>query len=567
MSDLLPVINTQSSAKTVTRPLAKLEPQFGRALESLRLSADMQDLAGLAKPVVFDEGSRRQWLARRLVRSLRGREATSPDGFVTDDLLRRALRILAIGWRRGWAEPPDTKINRKVVPPFAGFVTSSQDETQTVRLALLLRLMKRRREAIDLLERRVRSGLPDEQSRFWLSQMLQSLGEKKLAGLLSPPREAAAVPPPPRQRTRLRYGIVVLTMFDTPVFRSSLRSLVNSDYSGRIVVVEDGYEPDEQCRVFCETLPVTYIKRPTYLGSAAMMNDGIAAMADDVDLVVFAHNDILWPSRWFAWLDRAWDRVFDDGHVGLLNLGYLQFKHKLEPTLSELFLRGEYDHLQWILNASKDIHFLKNDRIQDSQVRSGEAMFGMARDPWNDWTPDARFMTGRFSIGASFPVAAWRAFGGFDNRLAQGLDLQLQHYCLTNRKWMLFTNNPPLIHLASSDTRAVDPARREAARQVWDTIPSIEETLGWELSHFINLYFSGSAFIYQDEILRAANSNRFADVDFVFDDFQRRLRETTLENCELMWCRSRQACRYTSTGATAPPPVPVPVTRPMVGPR
>lgn len=155
-------------------------------------------------------------------------------------------------------------------------------------------------------------------------------------------------------------------MFDTPVFRSSLRSLVDSDYSGRMVVVEDGYEPGEQCRAFCETLPVTYIKRPTYLGSAAMMSDGIAAMADDVDIVVFAHNDILWPSRWFGWLDRAWDRVFDDGHVGLLNLGYLQFKHKLEPTLSELFLRGEYDHFQWILNASRDIHFLKNDRIQDA---------------------------------------------------------------------------------------------------------------------------------------------------------------------------------------------------------
>lgn len=521
------------------------EPALTDALARLRLSSDIQDLAGLAKPVLFDDGSWRQRVAQWTVAALRAREGTSPQGFVTDEVLRRALRLLAIGWRRGWSEPPETKINRTPVPPFAGFVTSSAGEDQVVRLALLLRLMKRRREAVDLLEKRLRSGLPDRQSRYWLSHQLASLGDKRLAKALAPPAEPVAAPAATaRPQTRLRYGIVVLTMFDSPVFRASLRSLLDSDYSGRVVVVEDGYEPAEQCREFCETLPVTYIKRPSYLGSAAMMNDGIAAMADDVDIVVFAHNDILWPPRWFHSLDRAWDMVFDEGRVGLLNLGYLQFKHKLEPTLSELFLRGEYEHLRWILTAARDIPFLKNDRIQDSQVQGGESVFGMSRDPWNDWTPDARFMTGRFSIGASFPVAAWRAFGGFDNRLAQGLDMEIQHYCLTNRKWMLFTNNQPLIHLASSDTRAVDPARREAARQVWDTLPSIEEKLGWEASHFINLYFSGSAFIYADEIVKAANSNRFDDIDFVFDDFQRRLRETTLDRCEMTWCRSRATCRY-----------------------
>lgn len=555
--------------RTVSPPaVQKLEPALSAAIERLRLSSDVQDLTGLPKPVVFADGSASQRLGRRLVALLRARAATGTADGLVDNAIRRALRILAVGRSRGWT-PPAAVINPQTPPPFAGYVTSSAGEDQVVRLSLLLRLMKRRREAVDLLERRMRSAMPSEQSRFWMSQMLLSLGEKKLAAKLAPVVAPTITPGPqaPRPKTRLRYGIVVLTMFDSPVFRSSLQSLVNSDYSGRIVVVEDGYEPAEQCREFCQSLNVAYVKRAEYLGSAAMMNEGIAALADDVDVVVFSHNDILWPARWFRSLDRAWDMVFDDGHVGVLNLGYLQFKHKLEPTLSELFMRGEYDHLRWILTAARQIPFLNNDRIQDAQVRGGERLFGLARDCWNDWTPDARFMTGRFSIAASFPVAVWRAFGGFDARLAQGLDLQLQHHCLTNRKWMLFTNNPPLIHLGSSDTRTVDPARREAATQVWDTIPTFEGIAGWQTDHFLNLYFSGSAFVYQDEIVRAANSNRFEDIDFVFDDLQRRLRETVLANCELTWCRNRSTCKYTSPDVAAGVAVPIDVRRQEVGTR
>jgi hypothetical protein len=509
-------------------------------MERLRLSSDVQDLTGLPKPVVFGN-ARKERLARGLVARLR-RSAT---GSLADDLRLRLLRMLAVG-RRGWSPVAGAKINPSPMVPFAGFVRSSDSEDQVVRLSVLLRLMKQRRKAVDLLVDRVESGLQDVQARFWLAQMLTGVGEKKAAAAVSGRQPVAApVPAPPvRPVPRLRYAIVMLTMFDTPVFRASLRSLVTSDYPGRIVVVEDGYEPQEQCRAFCAELGVTYLKRASWEGSAAAMNDGIAAVADETDVVVFAHNDILWPSDWFASFNRAWDSVYDGGRVGLLNLGYVQFKHKVEPALSELFLRGEYDHLRWVLAASRDVPFLQDDRIQDSQVRGSERMFGLARDPWNDWTRDVRFMTGRFSIGASFPVATWRALGGFDSRLAYGFDLELQHYCVTHRQWMLFTNNPPLIHLASSDTRSVDPARRAAAPAIHGTLPGFEDKYGWQIDHFLNIYFSESAFIYQDEIIAAANSGRFDAIDFVFDDFQQRLRERTLANCELTWCRSRTTCRY-----------------------
>jgi hypothetical protein len=263
------------------------------------------------------------------------------------------------------------------------------------------------------------------------------------------------------------------------------------------------------------------------------------------------HNDVLWPPRWFHWYDRVWSANFDSDRLGLLNLGYLQFKRRLDPTLYELFVRGEYEHLRWILGAMRDVSRLNDGRVQDSQVRSGERLFGMARDPWNDWVPDLRFMTGRFSVGASFPVSIWQALGGFHPTMPYAFDLELQYYCLANRRWMLFGNNPPLIHLANTDTRALDTARIAQNPELHRTYQEFEKKYGWQLEHFLNVYFSETAFVYQDEILRAANALRFEEIDFVFDDFQRRLRERTLANCELTWCRSRPDCQYVSTQAAA----------------
>lgn len=530
-------------------PKARLSARALAAIERARLSVDIKDLATLPKPVKLEAGTWRERLARRLVESVR---ALPPSGGpIRRDWLLRALRMTAVG-TRGWVAPAKGRglsAPLGTPSPFTGYVTSSDGEEAVVRLALLLRRMRREGEALDLLRRRVLSGLDDRQSRHWLAHLLGQAGEKKAAAELAASAPGATSAAEVRTAHRgtppsLRYGIVILTMFDTPVFRSSLRSLVESDFQGRIVVVEDGYEPEPVCRDFCATLPVNYIKRTRWTGSAEAMNEGIQALADETDVVTFAHNDILWPPTWFESFDRAWSTSLPTGKVGLINLGYLQFKHKLDTALSEMFVRGEYAHLQWILTATRDVAGMKDDRVQDSQVHGGEPLFGLSRDPWNDWVPDLRFMTGRFSIAASFPVRLWREMGGFDTNMPYGFDLQLQHHCLASRQWMLFLNNPPLIHLASSDTRSVDPARRAAVAEVHQTLPVFEAKYGWQVEHFLNVYFSETAFIYQDDIVRAANRGRFDDIDFVFDDFQQRLRERTIENCELTWCRSRATCRY-----------------------
>lgn len=521
-------------------------------VERLRLAEEVEHRTGLRKIRLRKEPAREQRV-RTVVKLVRAREARRVAGqrmgpaFI-DSLLVRALAIAAAG-KPGWRARltrPDRAISTARTVPVAGYATSSVSEQPVVRISILLALMRRRSDAIDLLVERIRSGLGSDRARLLLANLLERGGEKRSAiALRSTVSDVQSFAPPAarRHRSQLRYAIVVPTLFDTEVFRSSLRSLVGSDFDGHLVVVEDGLQAGEECREYCESLPVRYLKKDAWEGSAAAMNLAIHALPADTDIVLFAHNDVLWPSEWFRSLDRAWAAGFNSQRLGLLSLGYLQFKQSLDPELYELFVRGAYDDLRWILNAATEVPELV-ERIQSSQVHSGE-LYGLARDPWNDWTPDARFMTGRFSVGTSFPLTLWRELGGFGADLPYGFDVELQHRCLETRRLMLFVDNPPLIHLSSVDTRLLDQASSDQFRaKVRQTYETFERQYGWQLEHYLNLYFSETAFIHRNAILTAANALRFEDVDFIFDDFASRLRERTLANCELTWCRSRSRCPY-----------------------
>ena len=428
----------------------------------------------------------------------------------------------------------------------SGYVVSSPKEDQVIRISLLLRLMGRQSASVRLLVNRLRSSLPAGRSTRLLATWLAEVGAAKVATLLpswAPAEEerrtAAHVP------RRLRYGIVILAMFDTPIFRTSVRSLLDSDYSGEVVVAEDGNEPTEECRAFCESIGVTYVKAPTWQGCAAVLNMGIERLETATDIVLASHNDVLWPGTWFADLDRAWDSAWDSDKIGLLNLNYLQINPRVDPSLTALFVHGEYDDLLWVLRAMLEVPSLCS-RVQDVQVKPEETPFGLARDPWVDWMPDLRQQTGRYSVGASFPLRLWREIGGFDPDLVYAFDLQFLHHALQCRRWAFFVNTPPLIHLKSSDTEHLteEKVSQIGAQFLTTTYEGFQRKFSWHVEHFLNLYFSESSVVHRDAILHAANEGRFQDIDFVFDDFASRLATRRLDNCELTWCRVRSQCPY-----------------------
>jgi len=433
--------------------------------------------------------------------------------------------------------------------PVAGYVTSSVKENQVIRLALLLRAMGRREAGLSLLVSRLRSGLVWDRSRGLLAAWLGEIGEGTAAVALEEEAPVSAETDAPgvvaHEPVRLRYGLVVLATSDTDIFRASVHSLVASDYRGAIVVVEEGTSLEETCRAFCKSVGVTYVKRRDGNGRAQGFDPGVRCLGQDVDVVLSSHSDVLWPPEWFAHVDRVWDSVWDSGKVGVLNLGYLQIESRVDPMLTRLFVDQQYDDLEWMLRAMREVPAVC-DMVQDIQVRSGEAPFGMARDPGIDRISDLRQQTGRCSVVASFPLHVWREIRECDADPVLPFDLECLHHSVERRRWVFFVNNPPVIHLKKSDTEQIAP---ELLAQVGthflaSTRDGFRQKYGWHLEHFINLFFSESTVVHRGAILEAANAGRFDDIDFVFDDFKTRLAERTLDNCELAWCRTRAECPY-----------------------
>ena len=124
------------------------------------------------------------------------------------------------------------------------------------------------------------------------------------------------------------------------------------------------------------------------------------------------------------------------------------------------------------------------------------------------------------------------------------LDMQKYH-SLQNRQWPLWINNSPLIHQRSSDTVQLERMYREPLKQMnVRTYAGIPEKYGWELDHLLYVFFAETCVIYEDDITDSVNDLRFSDIDYLFDDFNNRLSNRRLDNCEITWCNSRATCKY-----------------------
>jgi hypothetical protein len=475
-------------------------------------------------------------------------------------------KLLVLYPRRIWRTIPSTirvvyhkiRYHEGSSSEITGYVTCTDKEYPLIRICLLLRAMRRYGICIELLIQRFNSGLPAAQTRQWLSFFLREIGDTEAASRISPSigrREATDsvrslnaqehLSSAGSKSPRLKYGIVMPTMFDSDVFRSSLLSLLDSDFRGEIVVVEEGNQPERVCESFCKQLPVKYVKSPSWKGVSAATNLGIKQLESETDIVIYTHSDILWPPNWFGQLNSAWERVYDLDKVGMINLGYIEFHHSaVDDALYELFVRGRYEDLIWILRAMRDIQPLMV-YVNDVQIKDMGRLFGLARCAWHDHIAELHLMTGRFSVGASFPLQTWRSLGGFDPDMSVGMDLELQYYGFQNRKWNLWINNTPLIHMKSIDTHTLTGDDKTRFRQqITETYEVFAKKYGWEIEHFLFTYFAETSVIYHDEIVNAANELRFSDIDFVFDDFFERLKRKTLASCELVWCRDRATCKY-----------------------
>ena len=436
------------------------------------------------------------------------------------------------------------------------FIHTTDKEYLKVRYCSLLYTMGRYGEAVEQLVKVFLAGRNNPLIIQWLSHFLAEIADMRAAEEIltltnikgedsnyKGKRDFSKSSPTLNRGTRShQYAILISSMSDSPVFRSSLMSLLESDFQGKIVVVEDGMEKGRACEKFCNKLSVKYIKLESHSGPAECWNVGIQQLDLEIDMIILAHNDILWPKNWFNQLFTVWDEIYDYNKVGLINLGYFQFYSK-EEALKELFVRRGYDDLMWILKKLTKNNYLIN-KVQDVQVEDMRKKFGLAYDPWNTEFDKCRFMIGRFSVAVSFPREIWTNIGGFSPRVLLA-DLELQNYCMQKKIFVLWINNIPLIHCRSSDTHNLEITNRLRFRKMEaETYDYFNKIYGWQADHFLSTLFAETYVIYSDEIIKAANELRFSDADFIFDYFDKRLKNKRRSNCENVVCRNREKCKY-----------------------
>ncbi|MCX5751943.1 MAG: glycosyltransferase family A protein [Candidatus Saganbacteria bacterium] len=403
------------------------------------------------------------------------------------------------------------------------YVKHMDKDVPLIRTAVLLRIMGDFGTSAELLIKRYCSGSAGPQTLKWLFFFLMEAGDPDTAASIYAP-EPMSDTKPEKKKTKLKYGLVMPTMFDSEIFRSSILSVINSDFSGEIVVVEDGHVKERLCEGFCKDLPVKYVKNPIWTGSSGVANLGIKQLPIDTDIIIYTHSDVLWPPNWHADLDLAWEQVYASGRVGRINFGYLQCKSNLDASLYDLFISGKYEDLTWVLSTMKDVPG-QAEKILDIQIKNRGQMFGLAIDSWNYDFTRLKIQMGRFSVGASFPMKAWCDIGGFDPDMSVAMDLELQYHDMKKHQLNLWLNNRPLVHFLSVDTTMLSASDNEKfMKSVLKTYELFQKKYGFGIEQFLSSYFGETSVIYFDEIVKAANEMRFKDVDFIFDDFFERLK-------------------------------------------
>jgi hypothetical protein len=527
---------------------------ISQELNNLVLCNHLREFAGFSKPVLLEDLSWKKPILKLFIncglyirrsQSVLIKSFVAP--FILDPLILIVIRIILI-------KKSGPKTLRSIVKSVRNFlnymvyraffydklsllhfnINKDKNELNIFeeKNIILLLAMGRYGSATELLTGAFYAGIQMQFVSQWMSFLLREIGDYKTSEILIKPyinqieneganyvRHHSDVSI--KFNTKLHnYGIIIPSMADSEVFQSSLISLLESDFKGSIVVVEDGINTDRACENFCSNLSIKYIKNNKHGGTSECYNIGIDQLDEIVDIIILAHNDILWPKHWFSRLTNIWDEVFEQNKVGMINLGYLQFSSN--EILKELFIQRNYEYLTWSIENLKKVSFLPN-MVQDVQVVDISNTFGLTYDPWNTDFDTRRIMAGRWSVAVSMPRKIWSDMGGASPNVFLA-DIEVQRHCMTYKKLMIWINNIPLIHCRSSDTKNLSPANLEKFRKMEvDTYIFFREKYGLEIEHFLSVLFSDTYITHWDAIIKAANSRNFSDVDFIYKYYENRI--------------------------------------------
>jgi len=326
---------------------------------------------------------------------------------------------------------------------------------------------------------------------------------------------------------KLRYSIIVMCTYDTPILRASLRSIRNSDYTGDVILSEDGDRPEKRCEELAREYGYKYIKHTSWIKSGKVT---ISAAKDiDCDIVIVTHSDVLFPQRWFEVVDRAWNMVYDTNKVGMLNVQYYGYiSGEASTRIKSLYNSALQEPIEYICTTMRD----KLPLIRYSANRLQYNLLGMGKCEHND--KRERYMAIPTMMSPCYTINK-KFLDKIDNRVAVSSEINIRYLTelIVNKMWEFTITTPYWIHQSSTDIDIVVANNGEYRHEDFE---NYTEAHGFDATHVLCKAYSGIYIGNEYKILRAANTNRFEDIDYLFDVMEKEILEGNCDNCDIQWC-------------------------------
>jgi hypothetical protein len=271
------------------------------------------------------------------------------------------------------------------------------------------------------------------------------------------------------------------------MLNNCVSSALKGGYDGDIYVVS--HIPT--CSSICElgtNVKFVHTGVKTAEPTDTLIYKGYKAFDKKYDLMIYSHNDTVYHDKWWEKLQEAWNAVNPD-KVGIITVP------------------ANYD----VVNVNNPSHKL-----------------GFSHDIYN---PE---FSGRFSPCSSFVPSLYAdTIESFGWNTYFAMELFISYEAIVKHKWSAMANTGCIVdHIGNGDMGLSKDFGVYFAKtyRVWF------DKLGYNLEHFIAVWFGCVLQVHKKEILEAINSGDYESVEHIFDASMKSIKNTNCNACGLI-CR------------------------------
>jgi hypothetical protein len=306
---------------------------------------------------------------------------------------------------------------------------------------------------------------------------------------------------------------IVTTLANSQMLGRCIRSILESDYTGDVVVTscmpEVEYVADISDRVHFSYQPGNGTDNPKW----GLHSNCIMSLGREYHDLIMIHDDAILPNYWYNNLVKAWDMVEDCAW----SISLPHVEHNVGNSYLDYICAHSYEDIINMYRAA--------EKVYPIQTTNPDQLLGLGVDSWNRYsgiTPTGR-LSPCFSVLHRVWTEAVNKYGG-ENCFV--MELFMLHDMIKERRWCLFLNNAPLIHYRKPDDGKSDSGQGHAACfRKWHGI------FGYNLSHLLTVFSSMVTVEYREEIITAINEGRTADIEYLFSEMEELIANRDCSKC------------------------------------